>query len=86
MHQNDEPRQTEVELGVWLSFEALIDFGERRALGGVPKEQTMLKGHLPRVIDHQAYSHTKIRAYFCTAFTEGFTEGNNGVHVGFAPE
>ena len=24
-------------------------------LGGVPREQKMLKGHLPRVIYHQAY-------------------------------
>ena len=29
--------------------------GDRlRALGGVPREQKMLKGHLPRVIYHQA--------------------------------
>ena len=27
--------------------------GERRALAGVPREQKMLKGHLPRVIYHQ---------------------------------
>jgi hypothetical protein len=24
-------------------------------LGGVPREQKMLKGHLPRVLDHRAY-------------------------------
>jgi len=24
-------------------------------LGGVPREQTMLKGHLPRVMYHQVY-------------------------------
>ena len=29
--------------------------GARRALGGVPREQKMLKGHLPRVIYHQVY-------------------------------
>ena len=29
-------------------------------LGGVPRAQKMLKGHLPRVIYHQAYWHTKI--------------------------
>ena len=28
--------------------------------GGVPREQKMLKGHLPRVIDHQVYEYTKI--------------------------
>ena len=26
-------------------------------LGGVPREQKMLKGHLPRVIYHQVYSN-----------------------------
>ena len=34
--------------------------GERRALGGVPREQKMLKGHLPRVMYHQVYEYTKI--------------------------
>ena len=29
------------------------------ALGGVPREQKMLKGHLPRVIYHQIYWYTK---------------------------
>ena len=29
------------------------------ALGGLPREQQMLKGHLPRVIYHQVYSYTK---------------------------
>jgi len=29
-------------------------------LGGVPGEQKMLKGHLPRVIHHQVYWYTKI--------------------------
>jgi len=29
-------------------------------LGGVPREQKMLKGHPPRVIYHQVYSYTKI--------------------------
>ena len=29
-------------------------------LDGVPREQKMLKGHLPRVIYHQVYQHTKI--------------------------
>ena len=27
----------------------------RQRLGGVPREQKMLKGHLPRVIHHQVY-------------------------------
>ena len=30
------------------------------SLGGVPREQKMLKGHLPRVIYHQVYLYTKI--------------------------
>ena len=30
-----------------------------RRTGGVPREQKMLKGHLLRVIDHQAYQYTK---------------------------
>jgi len=34
--------------------------GERRALGGVPREQKMLKGHLPRVTYHQVHLYTKI--------------------------
>ena len=35
----------------------LIDSGlaERPSLGEVSREQKMLKGHLPRVIDHQVY-------------------------------
>ena len=34
----------------------VIDSG----LGGVPREQEMLQGHLPRVISHQVYQYTKI--------------------------
>ena len=30
------------------------------AKGGVPREQWMLEGHLPRVIYHQLYWYTKI--------------------------
>jgi hypothetical protein len=30
-------------------------------LEGVPREQNMLKGHLPRVIYHQVYWYTKIK-------------------------
>ena len=40
--------------GPWynsVNFGAVIDSG----LGGVPREQTMLEGHLSRVIYHQAY-------------------------------
>ena len=33
--------------------------GERRALGGVPREQKMLEGHLTRVMYHSAYYFTK---------------------------
>ena len=28
-------------------------------LGEVPREQEMLKGHLPRVVYHQVYQYTK---------------------------
>ena len=35
----------------------MIDSG----LGGVPREQKMLKGHLPRVIYHQVCYYTKIK-------------------------
>ena len=30
-------------------------------LGGVPREQKMLKGHLPRVIYHRVYQYTKTK-------------------------
>ena len=30
------------------------------SLEGVPQEQKMLKGHLPRVVYHQVYKYTKI--------------------------
>ena len=33
--------------------------GERKALGGVAREQKMIKGHAPRVIYHQVYQFTK---------------------------
>ena len=32
------------------------------SLGGVPREQKMLKGHLPRVIYHQVYWYRKINS------------------------
>ena len=31
----------------------------RNSLGGVPREQKMLKGHLPRVIYHRVYSNIR---------------------------
>jgi len=37
------------------------------SLGGVPREQKMLKGHLPRVIYHQVYEYTNIRVSEQTA-------------------
>ena len=37
------------------------------ALGGVLPEQKMLKGHLPRVMCHQAYWHTKIERVHLSA-------------------
>ena len=30
-------------------------------VGEVPREQKMIKGHLPRAIHHQAYKNTKMR-------------------------
>ena len=33
-------------------------------LRGVPREQKMLTGHLPRVIYHQMYNHTKIKRMY----------------------
>ena len=41
----------ELDVGVVPLFVAVIDSG----LGGVPREQKMLKGYLPRVIYHQVY-------------------------------
>ena len=37
----------------WLNGFSFITF--TGSLGGVPREQKMLKGHLPRVIYHQEY-------------------------------
>ena len=42
---NQFDTQTLMIVSVWLAH----------SLGGVPREQKMLKGHLPRVIYHQAY-------------------------------
>ena len=33
--------------------------GTRKDLGGVPRSQRLLKGHLPRVIYHRVYQYTK---------------------------
>ena len=38
------------------------------SLIGVPRDQKMLTGHLPRVIYHQVYWYAKIR---CLAFPRG---------------
>jgi len=46
-------RQFRRDIGVFLQM--------TDSLGGVPREQKMLKGHLPRVIYHQVYYYTKIR-------------------------
>jgi len=40
---------------VILRVGVISEGGGRRARGGVPREQKMLKGHLPRVIYHQVY-------------------------------
>jgi len=47
----------------------LIDSGLVGSLGGVPREQKMLKGHLPRVIYHQVYQYTKMNHFFAYRFT-----------------
>ena len=39
-------------------------------MGGVPREQKMLQGHLPRVIHHQVYSYTKTKAGSPLAFEQ----------------
>ena len=31
--------------------------------GGVPQEQSMLKGHLPRIVYHQVYEYTKKKTF-----------------------
>ena len=38
----------------------LLSTSDRLRVGWVPREQKMLKGHLPRVIHHQVYQYTKI--------------------------
>ena len=42
------------------SFQDSVNSHGERLEGGVPREQKMLKGHLPRVIHHKAYSYTKM--------------------------
>ena len=37
----------------------LLEVRKARIMGGVPREQTMLKGHLPRVIYHRVYSNIR---------------------------
>jgi len=41
----------------------MLSFEELRCLGGVPREQKMLKGLLPRVMYHKMYSHTNIKVW-----------------------
>jgi len=41
------------------------------SLGGVPREQKMLKGHLPRVIYHQVYKYTKMKIFQVVPFSLG---------------
>ena len=38
------------------------------SMGGVPREQKLLKGHLPRVIYHQVDYCTKIKRLSCVKF------------------
>jgi len=45
----------------WVAGQAGPRPGSSLIEGGVPREQKMLKGHLPRVIYHQVYSYTKIK-------------------------
>ena len=42
-------------LGGAARFGVLKDSGLGSTVGGVPREQKMLKGHLPRVIYHKVY-------------------------------
>ena len=37
------------------------DVGDGLTVGWVPREQKMLQRHLPRAINHQVYSYTKIK-------------------------
>ena len=50
------------------------------SLGGVPRVQKMLKGHLPRVMYHQAYQYTKTR-FFSTKQSVGPNHTPLGAHV-----
>ena len=50
-------------------------------VGGVPREQKMLKGHLPRVIYHQVYLYTKIKGSGFGVWRIGF--GVWGLGFGF---
>ena len=51
-------------VAIRIVFRVLKDSGlgwlAQRILGGVPREQRMLQGHLPRVIYHQFYQCAKI--------------------------
>ena len=44
---------------VCMFYQAKSSRTRGTSLGGVPREQKMLKGHLPRVIYHQVYWYTQ---------------------------
>ena len=44
-------------------YHAFSPDGKRQLLGGVPREQKMLKGQIPRVIYHRVFEYTKIIAF-----------------------
>ena len=43
-----------------VPYALMIDSGFLASVGGVPQEQKMLKGHLPRVIYHQVYEMQRL--------------------------
>ena len=72
------------EAMIWLSGKLTFDDRLRvgPSLGGVPREQTMLKGHLPRVIHHQVYKYTKKTGSHSTAWYRASSE-TRGVALTF---
>ena len=53
--------EVQPDFAVFYINHMVIDSGHTRetSLGGVPREQKMLQGHLPRVIYQQVYQYTK---------------------------
>ena len=45
----------------WVAVEGTENTLDRLRLGGVPREQNIRKGHLPRVIYHQVCQYAKIK-------------------------